>query len=511
MRLGLRLLFGFFVITGLAAFFVLRVFLGEVKPAVREVTEDVLVDAAHLLAEQVAPELAALPAGHTLQPMAMPQSVSTQAVAASAASAAALPTAAMPQASPFASALARYRQRPIDAQIWGHHKRSLDFRVYVTDAAGRVVFDDGPDDAALGADYSRWRDVARTLRGEYGARATREVAEDGSSLVLFVAAPVLHQGQRLGVLTLAKPVRTLAPFIDRAERKILVSGAWLLGLSLAVGVAVTLWTVGSVRRLRRYAQQAGRGGPPQPPPPLPGELGDLAQAMAAMRERLEDRSHVEQTMRALTHELKSPLTAIAGAAELLHDALSAPDREAFARQIGEQVLRLRQLVDQLLELSKLEGLKPASVLPPVSPLAVLDELLREWAAPLRQRGLQLRWLVRDETTVPADAERLRLALANLLANAVDFAPEGSVLELAVRARPAPAGGIAVMLRDHGPGVADYALPQLGERFFSTARPDGRKGSGLGLAIARQIAALHGGRLRFEQAAPGLRVIVELPD
>lgn len=475
MRLGLRLLFGFFVIAGLAGFFVLRVFLAEVKPAVGQVSEDILVDAAHLLAEQAAPELAAMPPGGTLQQGA------------------------------FAQALQRYRARPVQATIWGLPKQSLDFRLYLTDAAGRVVFDDGPGEA-LNADYSRWRDVALTLRGDYGARTSRDPQGEGS--VLYVAAAVLHQGQRIGVLTLAKPVQSLQPFIDRAERRILVAGAWLFGLSLAIGVGVTLWTVGSVRRLRRYAQQADAGAPGLPAPVLPGELGELAQAMAAMRERLADRGHVEQAMRALTHELKSPLTAIGGAAELLQDELPAADREAFARQVGEQVQRLRALVDRLLELSKLEALGPLGPLPPVSPLALLDALLEEQAATLRQRGLGLQWLVRDAASVPADAERLRLALSNLLANALDFAPAGSVLALAVQAGP---GTLAITLRDHGPGVPDYALPQLGQRFFSTPRPaDGAKGSGLGLAIVRQVAVLHGGTLQFEPAQPGLRVTLVLP-
>ncbi|HSW07554.1 two-component system sensor histidine kinase CreC [Aquabacterium sp.] len=477
MHLGLRLLFGFFLIAGLASFFVLRVFLAEVKPAVREVTEDVLVDAAHLLAEQATAELAALPAGGTMQQGG------------------------------FADAVRRYRARPIDAQIWGLHKRSLDFRLYLTDAAGRVVFEDGPGDT-VGTDYSRWRDVARTLRGDYGARSTRDVADDERSTVLYVAAPVLQQGRTIGVLTVAKPVQTLQQFIDRAERKILVAGAWLLGLSLAVGVGVTLWTVGSVRRLRRYAQQARAGDEPQPVPALPGELGELARAMAAMRERLEDRSHVEQSMRALTHELKSPLTAIGGAAELLHDELPAADREAFARQIGEQVQRLRQLVEQLLELSKLESLRPPEPLPAISPLAVFDELLRAWTAPLRQRDLAVQWGTRDAALVPGDAERLRLALSNLLANALDFAPAGSALELAVKAER---GTLHISLRDRGPGVPDFALPQLGQRFFSTPRPaDGRKGSGLGLAIVRQVALLHHGQLLFAPANPGLRVTLVLP-
>jgi two-component system sensor histidine kinase CreC len=277
---------------------------------------------------------------------------------------------------------------------------------------------------------------------------------------------------------------------------------------LAVGVAVTLWTGGSVRRLRRYAQQARAGDEPQPVPTLPGELGDLARAMAAMRDRLEDRSHVEQSMRALTHELKSPLTAIGGAAELLHDELPAADRESFARQIGEQVQRLRQLVEQLLELSKLESLRPPEPLPPILPLQIFDELLREWAAPLRQRGLTLRWGARDAAQLPGDAERLRLALSNLLANALDFAPPGSVLEPEVKAER---GALRISLRDHGPGVPDFALAQLGQRFFSTPRPaDGRKGSGLGLAIVRQVAVLHHGQLLFEPANPGLRVTLVLP-
>ena len=69
----------------------------------------------------------------------------------------------------------------------------------------------------------------------------------------------------------------------------------------------------------------------------------------------------------------------------------------------------------------------------------------------------------------------------------------------------------LVLRDHGPGVSDFALPQLGQRFFSLPRPrDGRRGSGLGLAIVREAAALHGGDVAFEPAAPGLRVTVRLP-
>ncbi|MES3010620.1 MAG: two-component system sensor histidine kinase CreC [Pseudomonadota bacterium] len=476
MRLGLRIFFAFFAITGIAAFFVLRVFIAEVKPSVREVMEDLLVDSANLLAEQARDDLRAMSAGGTLY------------------------------GSRFAEGVADYASRPVDARIWGLEKRSLDFRVYVTDANGRVVFDSGTP-AATGADYSRWRDVARTLRGEYGARATREVDGDDRSSVMYVAAPVTDAGKVLGVLTVAKPLATISQFIDRAERKMLVAGLWLLALSLAVGVAATLWLVFSVRKLRRYAQAVGTG-ERQAVPALPGELGDLAVAVDGMRERLEGRHEVEQAMRAMTHELKSPLAAIGGAAELLHDDLPAPERERFSNLVGEQVVRLRSMVDRLLELSKLEGIAALQTPVRVALLDVVRAAVQEQEAVLAQRHLQVQWIAESDGQVNGDAEQLALAVSNLLGNAVDFAPEGSLLELSVRHRD---GMVEVSLRDQGPGVPDYALPQLGQRFFSMPRPhDGRKGSGLGLAIVKRVTFLHGGTVAFTNGSPGLRATLALP-
>jgi two-component system sensor histidine kinase CreC len=215
----------------------------------------------------------------------------------------------------------------------------------------------------VGQDFSQWRDVARTLRGEYGARMTREVPSDDTSGVMHVAAPVLVQGRILGVLTVAKPVRTVQRFIDRAERKVLMGGLVLLLLSAAVGVAVTLWMVWNVRRLRDYAlsvQGPADGEHDTLPatalavPRVPGELGDLARAMDRMRTRLQGHDYIEGYVRALTHELKSPVAAIRGAGELLQEDLPAADRAQFATQVVQQSERLQRLIDRLLELSKLE-------------------------------------------------------------------------------------------------------------------------------------------------------------
>jgi two-component system, OmpR family, sensor histidine kinase CreC len=465
MRLGIRLLFGFFIVTGLAAFFVLRIFTAEIKPSVREVMEDMMVDTANILAEIAVDDLIA----------------GTMANGR------------------FATQVNEYAQRPIDAKIWGLEKQSLDYRVYVTDNRGKVLFDSS--NIAVGQDYSQWRDVARTLRGEYGARATREVQSDDKTSIMYVAAPINHDDKVIGVLTVAKPVATVQAFIDRAERKILISGLWLLFLSATVGVVVTLWVVGSIRKLRSYANEI-EAGKKIPMPHISGELGDLAKAMAAMRQRVEGREYVEAYVRALTHEFKSPLAAIRGAGELLQEDLPGPDRQSFANDVLLQTQRLQSMVDRLLELSKLEQRQEL-----VNPIrVVLADFLTDFVNTTRLNrphiAIQLKL---DEQRFEADIERdlLVLALNNLVDNAAAFSPANSPVIIELKGR-------VIAIQDHGIGVSDFAFDKLGQKFFSTVRPDGlTKGSGLGLAIAQQIITLHGGQMQMLNTHPGFRVELHL--
>lgn len=472
MRLGLRVFFGFFLIAGLSAVLLLKVFLAEVKPSVREVMEDLMVETAHLLAETAADEMDA----DGLKP-----------------------------GSRLTAQLQRYVRREVDVAIWGLRKQSLDLRLYVTDARGRVVADSGQP-SAVGQDYSQWRDVALTLRGDYGARSTRYSADDRST-ILVVAAPILKDGRTLGVVSVAKPVASVQRFIDRAERRVFWAGAALLATSLVVGVAVTLWLVASVRRLRRFAQQA-QAGQAQALPPVPGELGELAVAMDDMRRRLEGREQLEHDVRALTHELKSPLAALRASGELLQDELAEADRKRFAGQVLDQTARLQTLVERVLALSQLEAQVGLGGRQRIRLADWAEAQLERQAPRLAQQGLGIVWKAREDVTVDADPALLELAFGNLLVNAIDFAPAGSTLELAVSTTPTTA---RLTLRDHGPGVPAAGFTQLGKRFFSTARPGSLvKGSGLGLAIARRVAELHGGRLAFEAAEPGLRVALVLP-
>ena len=229
MNISVRLFLGYFLMVGLAAWFVLNIFTHEAEPGIRQATEETLVDTAHVLAELAAEELAAGPMADGT----------------------------------FARALAAARERSPQASIWGVRKDRIDFRVYITDRQGLVVFDS--EGAALGADYSQWRDVARVLKGEYGARSTREQAGDGHSSVMYVAAPIVRAGQLIGVLSLAKPLSSVRPYIDHAEQRVKRAGYLLLAASALIGVAFSAWLSWSINRLRTYARDVSEGRKADPP------------------------------------------------------------------------------------------------------------------------------------------------------------------------------------------------------------------------------------------------------
>jgi len=169
--------------------------------------------------------------------------------------------------------------------------------------------------------------------------------------------------------------------------------------------------------------------------------------------------------------------------------------------VVQQSERLQRIIDRLLELSKLEQRQHAEGRAPVALHDCAEAAIAQTRARAGQRGITLA-LEGHGTSGPWEAELVTLALTNLLDNAIDFAPAGSTVRVEL-------DGATVAVQDSGPGVPDYALPRLGERFFTTARPGGeRSGSGLGLAIVQRVMALHGGQMVARNTAPGLRVALE---
>lgn len=143
------------------------------------------------------------------------------------------------------------------------------------------------------------------MRGDYGARSSPETDGDPIATVMHVAAPIYAPNaarKLIGVLALAQPNRSIAPFIEASQRNILQRGAWLIGISALIGIVMTWWLMRGTGRLNRYAQAVSAGIPVPPPKPRGDEIGHLGQALESMRRKLECKAYVEQHVQSLTHE-----------------------------------------------------------------------------------------------------------------------------------------------------------------------------------------------------------------
>jgi two-component system sensor histidine kinase CreC len=467
-KLSVRLFLAYFTLLGFAIWFVMRSFSAELVPGMRQALEEVLVDTANLLAELVADEVAE---GELRQGR-------------------------------FDNAMSAFVKRRLDARIWFLKKRDPNMIVYVTDNRGIVLYHS--KGGGLGKDYSRWNDVYLTLRGEYGARTTRESPEDEFGSVMYVAAPIRRDGNIIGVVTVGKPSVVVQPFVERMLGNIKEKGVLMILAALAMGLLLTYWLTLSIQKLTRYAQDVQQGRRAQVPRLREQELAHLAEAMEAMRQELEGKNYVEHYLHSLTHELKSPLAAIQGTAELLDEDMPRNDRQRFIRNIRAESQRLHQVVEQLLRLAAVEKRQGLIDPEPVDTASLIETLCDERQWRVDRSEIRFDADLAQQVKPFAEVFLLQQALGNLLDNAIDFSPKGGTIQL--RSRVVGAFW-EFSVSDQGPGVPEYALDRVFERFYSLPRPDGSlRSSGLGLSFVREVALLHGGRVNLENRSQGGAVV-----
>lgn len=464
MKISLKIFLGYFLLVGLAAWFVLIIFVDEVKPGVRQAMEDTLVDTTNVLAELAASEVKSgnIATGN------------------------------------FAQSLAQYRARSEKASIWGVSKQTADYRVYITDAKGMVIFDSSS--LAVGQDYSQWRDVYLTLRGKYGARSSPVVLGDkNSDTIMYIAAPIKAGDKIIGSLTVAKPNRTLLPFIERAQAKIIRWGALLFVLSLIIGVLFTWRFTKKINALSDYAKRVTKGEKATPPSSSNDELSELAKSMQTMRLELDGKQHVQDSIQHLTHELKSPMTAIQGALELISPNMPPETQTHFLTQIKAQSTRVQTIIQNMLGLAALEHQQQLQQVANIN----LSDLIQTQIAHLSQKSNALRTSIHaacsSAITIKADGFLFGQAIYNLLENALDFSPPNSEIKVHVTTEK---NQIEITIQDQGAGIPDYALDKIFDKFYSLPRPDfssnaGQKSTGLGLNFVQEVVKLHGGSVTLQ--------------
>lgn len=475
MHLSLRIFIASFLLAGAGMLLFLYSTYDQLRPVLRQASEEVLVDTANLLAEFV-------------------------------------PSAVNPEQgneSRFFEAIQRYGERSLNARIWSRNKNEPNLIVYLTDQHGRVVFH--TDSSQLGEDYSSWIDVSRTLRGEYGARTTRSDPEDETSSTMYVAAPVMRDGVLTGVLTVGQPNRNLQPFLEQARSRLFWLGGVILLSALLLGAMISIWLTRSIRRLVNYVEMVRDGRNAHPPVLREPELARLARSTERMRREIEGKRYVEEYVHTLAHEMKSPLSAVRGAVEILQESgLSKVDRHRFLDNIASESARMQRLIERLLSLASLENRQELVRVEPVDIKTLVEEELTAKSSVLQRKRIEVSMrTLGDSLIVGGERFLLVQAVSNLLDNAIDFCPPGGALTISLDQADQQ---VWLVFHNDGEPIPDYALPRLFERFYSLGRPDtGRKSTGLGLSFVHEIAQLHNGDVRLENDPEGgVRAVMRFP-
>jgi signal transduction histidine kinase len=401
-------------------------------------------------------------------------------------------------------------------------------RIRLFDRTGKPTLSSDPEyrNAPVPADILR-----RVLQD--GVPAAQYEPIDGRPVLTDVVALRGRQGAIDGAMEIQHVARGI-----RARMRAAANDVWwrmailLVTIASISGIALQRQVLRPLSELLAGIRRLGRG---EAGPAIAitrrDELGQVAQALNEMAAQLEaarvrlvtesERTlDLEQQVRqaetlavagklasAIAHEVGTPLNIISGRAEFL---LKTAELEAAARKDVETIVAQIDRISGIIR-SLLDTVRPRD--PDIRPIPlaeVLDRVLPLLRHPARRRQVTLRTEIPpDLPAVLADAGQLQQVLINLILNAIDATPGGGAVDiraerLPIRDRP----GVAIAVRDTGPGIPDELLPRVFEPFFTT-KPAGR-GTGLGLAICRDIARAHGGTLRVDVGQGGTTFTAWIP-
>jgi len=318
---------------------------------------------------------------------------------------------------------------------------------------------------------------------------------------------------KLGVVIVAAVVVTvLVAWVgDRLGLSPVIAGLAAVAIALALVQLLAHGMTFPLREMVSAAQAMARGDYSRRVTATSrDEVGDLARAFNSMAGELAAVDRMRRDLVAnVSHELRTPIGALRAKLENLVDGVETPDKRTLDAML-RQVERLGNLVEQLLDLSRLESGAVPLERSSFRAAPLLDGVVEEWRTRAEIRDVRIVSAAEpDGLELDGDQERLRQVLANLVANAVRHSPRGG--QVLVRASRED-GHALLEVVDEGPGIPPGEAERVFERFYRSdqARSSEEGGSGLGLAIARWIVELHGGTIRAEDADPhGCRIVVRL--
>ena len=295
-----------------------------------------------------------------------------------------------------------------------------------------------------------------------------------------------------------REVQRLNNKAEQVQRGLLVLVFFSTAVALIIALALTRYIARPISEIDAAIRQLGgadfsrsiavRG---------PEDLRYLGRRLDWLRRRLEEfETQKNRFLRHVSHELKTPLTALREGAELLHDKVPGPLTAAQGQIVGilrDNSIKLQRLIEELLDYQRALHAAASLEMKTVMLDEMVAEAAREHELAARAKGLRLA-LDAQSTLLEADPDKLRSVLDNLISNAVKFTPAGGTITIRARAM---SGEAVIEVIDSGPGIPLEERESIFNLFFrgrTKAESAPVKGSGLGLAIARELVEAHGGRI-----------------
>lgn len=427
------------------------------------------------------------------------------------------------------SAISRTNQREL-LQLWESGAGSADLqgllfgtseqadvRILVVDTdAEEIVFDTNTGDDWVGdrlTGIERPQSLVLTNVGR-GSIFGSFVHTNGSRWLVF-AEPNPALGRAL--IFYAQPEPTPAEFFNEYFlRPLFFAGTLALLLALLLAVVITRSVAWPLRAMAAAAEAIARGDYEQRVPLQgPEEVQRVAGSFNSMAAQVKASQQAQRDFVAnVSHDLKTPLTAISGWSQALLDgAADAPtERQRAAETIHGEAGRMTRMVNELLDLARIESGQLQMATRPVNLGDILGDVYRSQLPRARAKSIDLTLESPADLSLSGDPDRLSQIFTNLADNALAYTPGGGHVRLIGRADGNWVEGIVT---DDGPGIPEEELPRIFERFYrlekSRARGEDGRGAGLGLAIVAELVAAHGGRISVSsEVGRGTAFVVRLP-
>ena len=379
--------------------------------------------------------------------------------------------------------------------------------VRITDYRGMVVA--GREE--VGMSLAQVDEVAQALKGQYTSWLRQRISKHepppltslsrGTGVRLFVAMPILDHDRVLGVVLLSRSPRTILQGLQSEQRRMIIAS----GLIIAITALLALLTSRAISRpihaLIRQTQQVAKGDSQVQPidEPVTQELALLSQNVARMAETIAQRSdYIRNFAMHVSHEFKTPLTAIQGAIELIHehgDSMTPEQFRKFLSNITQDTDRLKMLVTRLLELARADVMQPREEAMELAPLILELQAYYQY---------QIHIIANHSNAIlPLPDDIARTIFGNLIENSFQHGASEMVI-----GTKQTLSHLVVRFTDNGHGISSANAEKLFTPFFTTKREHG--GTGLGLVVIRSLLIAYRGDIRCIPQSQGACFEVSLP-